>query len=233
MSQDTPRYAIYFTPAPGTALAEFGRRWLGRDPRSGEDVPRADVPGMTAADLAEITADARRYGFHATLKPPFRLSPDEDLPALDAALGAFSAQHAPFDAGPLALRELGGFLALMPAGDTAPLHALAADCVRGFDRFRAPAPPDEIERRRSGGLNARQEDLLAAWGYPYVLDEFRFHMTLTARLNEAGRAVVAEALSGLLAGVLEEELRIDALGLFEEPQPGAPFRQIGRYEFTG
>jgi putative phosphonate metabolism protein len=229
---EAPRYALYWTPPPASALARFGNAWLGRDPARGMALERPPAPGMTQADIEEITAEARRYGFHATLKPPFRLAQGRTLAELRGALQDFAAGRRAFAAGQLAIRELGGFVALMPEGDTAPLHAFAADVVRAFDGFRAPAPPDEVQRRREGGLNARQEDLLAQWGYPYVLDEFRFHMTLTARLNEAGRAMVAEALAPLLAPVLAEPLTIESIALFEEPAPGAEFREIGRYEFA-
>ena len=35
------------------------------------------------------------------------------------------------------------------------------------------------------GLTDRQEALLTQWGYPYVMEEFRFHITLTGALDPA------------------------------------------------
>ena len=52
--------------------------------------------------------------------------------------------------------------------------------------FARPPGAAELERRRKAGLSAAQEKMLLRWGYPYVLDEFRFHLTLTGRLQPEG-----------------------------------------------
>ncbi|HZD26106.1 MAG TPA: DUF1045 domain-containing protein, partial [Alphaproteobacteria bacterium] len=125
-----PRYAIYFAPAPGSALEAFGRRWF-----SGEDW--STVPGIPAERLAALLESPRHYGFHATLKPPFALADGTDEAGLMAALAAFARAWPRFSAPPLAPRPLGRFLALQPEGESAELTMLAADCVRAFDGFRA------------------------------------------------------------------------------------------------
>lgn len=61
------RFAIYYVPSKGH-LADFGASWLGWDIVEARDVPQPDVPG-----LRDITMKPRKYGFHGTLKPPFRL----------------------------------------------------------------------------------------------------------------------------------------------------------------
>ena len=176
------RFAIYYVPPEG-ALADFGSAWLGWDVTRGRAVPQPDLPG-----LHDITMTARGYGFHATLKPPFRLTDGQDAAALARATADLAATCPAATCAGLTLAVLGGFLALVPTGDPAPLQALAAACVRDLDAFRAPAGADELARRRQAGLSPRQEAHLTRWGYPHVLEDFRFHMTLTARLPPDAQA---------------------------------------------
>lgn len=170
------RYAIFYLPPEG-ALADFGAAWLGWDVARGKPAAQPDLPG-----LAAITAMPRRYGFHGTLKPPFRLAEGRDAEGLGHAVAALAASCAPARAHGLHLTRLGRFLALTPLGDASGIGRVAAACVTGLDGFRARPDAAELERRRKPGLSPRQETMLARWGYPFVLEEFRFHLTLTARL---------------------------------------------------
>ncbi len=226
------RFAIYFAPGADTPLWTFGTSWLGRDPERGVDVARAAVPGFTRDELDDLTAPPRRYGFHATLKPPFALPPEHTRDALTDRLGSFAAQRTAFDAPPLKLDTLNGFLALVPGSPSAELSALAADCVRTFDAFRRPPGDAELARRRRHDLTPQQEDNLLRWGYPYVLDAFRFHMTLTKRLDAETRARLLPALADLTSAVGATPLRVDGLALFHEPAPGEDFRLIERFGFA-
>ncbi|MEM8849574.1 MAG: DUF1045 domain-containing protein [Pseudomonadota bacterium] len=158
------RYAIYWLP--GGSLGRVGADWLGWDVRAGRD----------ASGAAPDTERPRKYGFHATIKPPFRLADGMDEAGVTAASRGLAAGLAPAELGALAVTRLGRFLALTPDRNPA---SLAGIVVAGLDRFRAPAPPEELARRRANGLSDTQEALLAAWGYPYVLEEFRMHLTLT------------------------------------------------------
>lgn len=216
------RYAIYFAPSPGSALAEFGRWWLGE---------ASPLDSLSPQRWREITASPRRYGFHATLKPPFALAAGAGESDLQERLAAFADARTPFDAPPLEIRELGGFLALVPRTDDAHLTKLAATCVERFDDLRAPPSPAELARRRSAGLRPRQEELLRRWGYPYVLDEFRFHMTLTERLDAGERKRLLAKLEARFAVLAQQPLTIDAVSLFVEPAPGASFGEKSRYPF--
>ena len=220
------RAAIYFSPAAGHELSRCAARWLGRDPWSGTDVPRREEEGHgTAADLADldaITAEPRRYGFHATLKPPFRLAEGTTVDRLRGALAEFCVR--PSILVPrLSLARLGSFFALVPAGDVPALSVLAADAVRAFDRFRAPSSEVEIARRRPERLTPRQRAYLADWGYPYVFDEFRFHMTLTGPVPPDRHDAVEGLLRSRFAGFIDAELRVDAVCLFVEPSPPGDF----------
>lgn len=224
MSRADRRYAIYFAPTPSSALGRFGQEWLG------DDAPSiSDMPGVSRERLAAITAEPRIYGFHATLKPPFALADGEGAADLDHALAAFAAVRQSFLAPRLHLTSLDGFWALTLAQPSAAVDRLAEDCVARFDRFRAPPSREELERRRRAGLTPSQEALLQRWGYPYVFEEFRFHMTLTARLTGAEAALLGERLAPIVEPLCRRSLRVDAVALFHQPAPGERFRQVRRY----
>lgn len=170
------RYAIYHAPPKG-ALARFGADWLGWDIATGRTADQPDLPG-----LAEITARPRRYGFHATLKPPFRLASGVTADQLSLSVAEMADRLAPGGCDGLRLAPLGRFLALVPVGDPSELARIAATCVSALDRFRAPLDAAELARRQTSRLTDRQTRFLSRWGYPHVMEEFRFHMTLTGRL---------------------------------------------------
>lgn len=214
------RYAVYFAPAPGSALAAFGDGWLGETPPD----------GVEHAAWAQVTEAARGYRFHATLKPPFVLASGRTAVELDRALAAFAAGRGAFDVR-LELRALHGFLALMLAEPSPRMQALADACVTEFDRFRAPPSEAELARRRRARLSPAHEANLERWGYPYVFDQFRFHMTLTRRLNEAERALWWPVLQARATSAIEEPVAIDAVTLFMQRDAGQPFQAVRRYPF--
>ena len=220
------RYAIYHAPSPGTPLHRLGSSWLGRDALTGEALAQPDVRG-----IAQLTADPRRYGFHATLKPPFALREGVEPEALMRGCAALAASITSFRVR-LQLSLLDGFLALVPEGESAPLSLLAERCVRELDGFRKPPAEDELARRRKAPLTARQNASLQRWGYPYVLDDFRFHMTLTERLDPAEAARVSEAAATHFASELVGPVLIDGITLFTEKAPGMPFLAVRHFSFN-
>jgi hypothetical protein len=127
----------------------------------------------------------------------------------------------------LEVASLSRFLALRPATVSPELQALADDCVTEFDYFRQRAGEDELGRRRAAGLSGRQEELLTRYGYPYVLDQFRFHLTLTERLAEADADRLIPFLQDYFRDALREPVRVAGLCLFVQDHPDAPFR-LGR-----
>lgn len=228
-----PRYAVYYAPEPGSPLAELGAEWLGRDCATGAERPLPRVRGVEPERLAAITESARGYGFHATLKAPFHLKAGRGLAELEDAAAAFAAACTPVPV-TLGLRSLGGFLALMMTPPDHRVLALAADVVQQLDGFRALPSEAELARRRKAGLSAQQEALLQRWGYPYVMGEFQFHMTLTSRLPDGPeRAAVVAALEPLVAPVVAEPVAIDAIALFVQQSKGGPFLMARRFPFGG
>lgn len=227
------RVAIYYAPPVGSDGWEAGSRWLGRCAHSDQTWPQPSIEGIAPDEFARLTAEPRRYGWHATLKAPFRLAEGQDLDQLRAALRTLCAGRAPFELGPLQTRRMDGFLALRPAQDPPALATLAADCVQQLQPLARPLDEDELARRRRAGLSPEQDALLQAWGYPYVLQQFRFHLSLTgslAALPQDSVARLQQAAATHFAWL--PPWRIDRLSLFIEPVPGAPFRLLEQIGFA-
>ncbi|MCR4267481.1 DUF1045 domain-containing protein [Nitratireductor sp. ZSWI3] len=218
------RYAIYFTPEQNDPLTRAAARWLGRDAFTGEQTTPVEAGPFTAAEISFHTAAARRYGFHATLKAPFQLTGGQTEQGLIAALASFCEQREPVLVPRAVLRRLDGFYALVPEERSADLDALAGEIVREFEPFRAPLSAEEIERRNPQSLSPAQLKNLHKWGYPYVFEEFRFHMTLTGRVPQNEAARMERAIEAFFGPLLSEPLEIGSLALFVEPEPGAPFQ---------
>lgn len=221
--------ALYWAPERDDPLHAPASRWLGRDAATGEALPQPALPG--GLDIAEITADPRGYGFHATLKPPFR--PRGAWAGVREATAALAARVAPFALPPLAVRDLKGFLALRETMPCMPLQALCDAAVEALEPFRAAAPPEETARRRGAGLTPAQEALLARWGYPYVFGEWFFHLTLTRRLTPAERAVALPAAVEFLGDAPARARRVGSVCLFTQAVPGAPFLVAERFALRG
>jgi len=217
------RYAVYFTPAREEPLARTAAGWLGRDAYGGEVARYEGIADLSAAEIAFHTASARRYGFHATLKAPFKLARDQDEASLIAAFDAFCAAHPAVVVPHTRLAQMDGYFAIVPAERLPELDTLAAEIVRGFEPFRAPLSEAEIARRSPESLTAAQLRNLHGWGYPYIFDEFRFHMTLTGRVSQADSPRMARAIETAFGSLLAGPLAIDTLALFVEPEPAAPF----------
>jgi putative phosphonate metabolism protein len=219
------RFAVYYLP-PAGPLADFGAEWLGWDVVRGRVADQPDLPG-----LDDITRTPRKYGFHGTLKPPFRLHEGCGLPALKASTADLASRLAPGACEGLELAVIGRFLALTPAGDTADLRRIASACVRDLDEFRAPASDAELARRRGAGLSPRQEALLTDWGYPYVLEEFRFHLTLSGQVQKEQLGHWSDTLRSHLPD-LPSPFMIDEIALCGEREDGR-FELIHRYTLAG
>jgi putative phosphonate metabolism protein len=230
---EVSRYALYFTPPHASELNRFGSGVLGRDLYvPGIVSPPAGLEPCLPA-LLEITGEPRRYGFHATLKAPFRLALGTSGAELLAAVQKFCTHQPPVDVGPLDVTLIGAFVALMPASAPPSLAPFAAECTALFDGFRAPLSEAERERRRPERLSPRQNALLERWGYPYVFEEFRLHLTLTGPLAAEQRTVWHERLARAWDRLAAGPARIDAVSVLRQDRPGADFRLIERIEMRG
>ena len=227
MTDNGPRYAIYFVPGAETDLYRLGSSVLGYDCYTGDALPLPDALTGLPESWRKITEEPRRYGFHATLKAPFHLSPDCSEAQLIDALEQFASLRSGTPTIEPSVRILSGFAAIVPQQPEASVDALAADCTITFDSFRAPMPRQERARRLAAGLTTEQIENLGRWGYPYLFANFRFHMTLTGRLSASDRKPTVAALAqcfGRLCGA--QKVLIDRLALLKQNVPQAPFRVV-------
>lgn len=222
------RYAIFYVPEE-PPLAEFGAAWFGWDIRTGRIVTGPDLPDLPLPREALVEVP-RRYGLHGTLKAPFRIAEGSDEAALARDLETLAEALPPAKSGGLGLAHLSRFWALTPSGDTTAISLLAAGLVSGLDHHRAPLTDAEIARRRRAALSEEEDRLMLRWGYPYVMDRFRFHVTLTGPVPET--PAMAQALDALWTPLCAPYFVIDRVGLVGEG-PDGMFRLIRQVQLRG
>lgn len=230
------RYALYFTPSADSAWGQAGSQWLGRDAARDEPVAQPAIPGIPKLLLSSLTSEPRRYGFHATLKAPFRLLDGFTEEHLLEMAQAFCAMQKPITLEQPCVRPLDDFLAVQANDHAGEISALAIRCVSYFDLLRAPLNNVELARRRFAGLTARQEALLQRWGYPYTEELFRFHMSLCnglAQADDDGSYAIRKAAEQHFShAITAAPLVIDSLTIAREETPGAPFVSWQRIPFS-
>ena len=223
----TMRYAIYYAPAHSSPWWTFGAGWLGRDETHDGTPPGFAAPMLPEPERRRITSQARRYGFHATLKAPFHLRSGVTPAELLVRARSLAQRLRPVPLSPLQVRRLGPYVVLLTPDHHTAAADLANACVTELDDLRQPLTPDDLARRQPATLDARELELLHRYGYPHVLERFRFHLTLTDPVNEAQAALVTEAVSAQVARLnAQTPLTLDRLCIFEEPAPGQAFRRL-------
>lgn len=221
------RYAIYYAPAQDSPWWRFGAEWLGRDDVRGTALPQPVLAQLGQGKLERITAEPRRYSFHATLKAPFRLHAEATADELEERMQFLARTLRPVPLGVLVPVFMDGFVALVPSRVIPAVGTLAETCVAELDDRRAPITKADLERRRSELLDERGRELLERFGYPHVMERFRFHMTLTGRVDtELAGTVVAHVALPLARLNAQTPPVLDRLCLFVESSPGAPFRRV-------
>ncbi|MEM9199329.1 MAG: DUF1045 domain-containing protein, partial [Pseudomonadota bacterium] len=211
------RYAVYWTAEAGSQLAQAGASWLGWDAAKAEPRAHPDV----GVELAGLTDRPCKYGFHGTIKAPFRLLDAQSAPALVEAFERRASEMAPFELPPLVPRWLGPFMALVPSAEAPALAAFAGDWVQSLEAFRAPLSAQDIARRRKSGLTELQDAHLLRWGYPYVFEEFRFHVTLTGPVADpAVREAAHKAAQAWFGPMLGAPVPVREICLFGEADDG-------------
>jgi hypothetical protein len=223
------RYAIYYTPQPGTPLAAFGRSWFGRA-NDGVTLQAFSAAGLTSTAVPKQSSAPSGYaGLHSVFKAPFALRDGVGPDAIKARLISFARRRRPVDTGPLTLARAGRYLVLRPIEPRPALDWLAAQCLAAFDGFARPASRAERDAHQSPHLNDHQRVLLKSFGDPHVLSEYRFHVTLTGPLETAHLERIAQALWPMLEEICATGVAVDGLSLFGEATAGKAMRLIGRY----
>jgi len=217
------RYAVYFVP--DDIWGDWGAQWLGWDNRAARACLQTDPSQIV------LTERPRTYGFHATLKPPFRLASDVTFDALSDAVARLAQSLDPIPLNSLGLAQLGRFFALTAPEEAPALQGLAAQVVRDLDPFRAALTSEELARRRQSRLTPEQDALLLRWGYPYVMQEFRFHLTLTGPVKDPPDQV-RTLLKERLAEVRDVPLVLSSLSVLGETEDGF-FQEVARFDLAG
>lgn len=221
------RYAIYFSPARGSAWWRFGAGWLGRDETDNTALAPDEHTQLAGLVPGDITQKARRYGFHATLKAPFGLKNNVTPADLLARTKALAEKLRPVMLSPLTVVVLDNFVALVPAEDHTAVTQLASDCVTALDDLRRPLSEDDLARRRADTLDERGLALLQHYGYPHVLERFRMHFTLTDAVEPTVAALVRQAVAARVGQLnAQAPLMLDRLCIFEEAAPGQALRRL-------
>jgi putative phosphonate metabolism protein len=232
--KSVPRYALYFVPAADRPLYQFGRAALGYDWYTGKAIDRPPFQELAAEEWDALAREPRLYGFHGTLKAPFRLLPSCDEAALVEALATFAAAPRALPVIELCVRALGPFVVLAPREPCPALDALAAACVTHFDSFRAPLTHKERERRLAGGLTPEEVANLDRWGYPFVFEAFRFHMTLTGPVAAERREDVVALLQKAFSQYCRDApVAVDRLALLRQDDARSRLRVAAQAGLSG
>lgn len=229
------RHAAYFAPAPQSQAWELGSQWLGRCAHQATTLTQPKFQNLSTELFETLTRTPRLYGWHATLKAPFELNVDATPGALESAFSDLAHNTVKAFHLPLKLFDMGDFLALVPAQPSPALQQLAENCVRGLHALALPLSEAELKRRTGAGLTARQTELLHAWAYPYVMEQFQFHMTLSGSLKNVAPEVkkaLKTAAKEWFAPFLEHGLYIDAVTWFAQDQQNGDFRWVERFELS-
>jgi Protein of unknown function (DUF1045) len=212
------RFGVYYTPDPDSVISRIWSNWL-----------------INSGDLKAFTSQPRMYGFHATLKPPFRLKPEYRYVDLREAVRELAGKLEPLLIPPMQVVWLDSFLALRPVDACPAAHQIAETCVRSLDWLRAPLTESERQKRLSHRLSDREGMLLERWGYPFVLEQFRFHFTLSNELaanDHQTRQKMYRLATELHAQTQHAWPSFDALSVVEQAYPGAQFSVRERIQLS-
>ena len=232
MCQVTERYAIYFSPADDSELDIFGATVLRRRATDAKEWLHPALPVEFPASVCWSTQSQvpSRYGFHATIKAPFTLAEGQSIDQLQQDLANFSNTQKPIPLPGLAPMLTSRYHSLAFEQQPEPLRQMAAACVQQFEPFRAPLTEADIKRRDPASLTPRQQDYLKQYGYPYVLDDFNFHMTLAGATDNKNSDYL-QWLGSLYESIVKETPVLDRLSIFYQPDRNTAFVRKSEFLF--
>jgi Protein of unknown function (DUF1045) len=231
---DQPRYAAYFAPDPASELGTFGSSAIGYDAATGLGQRFLSHPGFTSDEWHDLTAEPRRYGFHATMKAPFHLAAGTTEADLLQGFDRCASRLSPVVTERLKLAFLDNFIALVPVGDASGIAHLAMAVVEGLEPFRARLAAADRARRLAASLTPRQVGNLDQYGYPHVGPDFRFHMTLTGAVAPVRQQPAWDALAAAFDQPwARQPVEITSITLFRQDTRAGRFRMIHQRKFGG
>lgn len=227
----TARFAIYFAPDDDSPLGVFGATVLRRKAHCPQEWINASPPvEFHDTKVWQNTVQKpAHYGFHATIKAPFELAAGISADDLKASLERFCASQSSILLSGLAPSRTCRYDALAFDQQPAAVKILAGSCVEAFEPFRAPLTSVDEDRRKSVGLNQQQLHYLGEYGYPYIFDEFNFHMTLSGAKPDNNAYL--RWLTALYESLVTEPPLLDRLCLFKQDTRQAPFIRISEFKF--
>lgn len=231
-----PRYAIYFAPNERTPLGRFGCHWLGRSAAELDSHP-VDLPeNLEQHKHQQLIEAPKHYGFHGTLKAPFELNTAYTSNDLDEALQNFAQKFPSFTIDRLKLQTIASFIALTPeeqSENLSLLQSLHEELTENIDYLRAPLSDYDKNRFMARDLSTKLKENLLNFGYPFVLESFKFHLTLTSSLKKDDISSYFELLDRLTTHFRDDGFFCDRISLFRQETRTSPFLLTNEYMLQG
>ena len=225
------RYAVFYCPEDSSELGLYGQQVLGRS-ADGQVLESAygDCPDWQQASA--LSATPAHYGFHATLKAPFHLAECVSEQQLLDAVETLACRQTVIAMQTIRPRLLSGFVALTLQPQSQAIATLAELCVTQFEPYRAPLSQDDILKRKPDQLTERQREYLYQYGYPHVMSEFRFHMTLSGQIVPGEHEEHVRWLTELFDKHVLKTPVLDRLAVFWQPDRETPFVRLAQFAFS-
>ena len=231
MEKNYKRYAIYYVPSENSELDLFGKCWLGWDPYKGVETTKSDLSKLPSfKKFSSLVLTPKQYGFHGTIKAPFRLKNEYTYNDLENKVREISKQIHSFYFDQLIIKKLGNFIGLIPTNNLK-INAVSNKFVEELDYLRDELSESEIKKRKPHKLTSNQKQMLFKWGYPYVFDEFKFHLTLTSKLNVVEIDDVLRSLQNILKQVNLNKISFNNICIFGQ-KSDEKFYFVQRFNFN-
>lgn len=221
------RYAIYYAPPKESNLEEFGRYWFGWDPLNAKLINNKQrinyLNGFGIKNLKNIDKNvliAKKYGFHGTLIPPFKLNKNYSTNLLFKKTEDIAKKFKKFKFYKFKLKKINNFYAFVQNKKNNNINKLSNRLVRELFKFRSPLTKKEIDRRNPSKLSKLQLNILHKWGYPYLMSEFNFHMTLASEVTGNKLYFELKKIEKNKEIILNEINNFDKIYIFGENQKG-------------
>ena len=231
MGKNYKRYAIYYVPSENSELDLFGKCWLGWDPYKGVETTKSDLSKLPSfKKFSSLVLTPKQYGFHGTIKAPFRLKNEYTYNDLENKVREISKQIHSFYFDQLIIKKLGNFIGLIPTNNLK-INAVSNKFVEELDYLRDELSESEIKKRKPHKLTSNQKQMLFKWGYPYVFNEFKFHLTLTSKLNVVEIDEVFRSLQNILKQVNLNKISFNNICIFGQKND-EKFYFVKRFNFN-